>query len=145
MTTMTLSAALARHNITAADDALAEIEVPVLIGPQRQGDVGIFPRARLGAAERKTMLPVGRKGVAVVRGESGGNTHLLDAVQGVVLWAANPNAGPTDLTLGILHVEDGALAHLLHTDEHGCNAIGPGTYRLTGKREQADEIRRVAD
>lgn len=145
MTTMTLSAALARHNITAADQALAEIDVPVLTGPQRQGDVGIFPRPHLGTAERSTMRPVGREGVAVVRGESGGNTHLLDAVEGVVLWAPNPNAGPNDLTLGVLHVEDGAVAHLLHTDEHGCNAIGPGTYRLTGKREMADEIRRVAD
>lgn len=145
MTTMTLSAALARHNITAADAALAEIEVPVLTGAQRQGDVGIFPRARLGAAERARMAPVGREGVAVVRGEGTGNTHLLDAVAGIVLWQPNRAAGATDLTLGVLHVEADSVAHLLHTDEHGCNAIGPGTYRLTGKREMADEIRRVAD
>ena len=143
--TMTLTAALARHDITVADDMLADIEVPVLTGPQRQGDVGIFPRSPLGRAELAGFVPIGRDGIAVVRGEAGGNTHLLDAVQGVVLWKANPSAGATDLTLGILHVEDGAIAHLLHTDEHGANGIGPGTYRVTGKREQADEIRRVAD
>jgi hypothetical protein len=45
----------------------------------------------------------------------------------------------------VLDVPEGAVAYLIHTDEHGANGIGPGTYRLTGKREQADEIRRVAD
>ena len=40
---------------------------------------------------------------------------------------------------------DGSVAHLIHTDEHGCNAVGPGVYVLHGKREQAEEIRRVAD
>jgi hypothetical protein len=45
----------------------------------------------------------------------------------------------------VLDVAKGATAYLIHTDEHGANGIGPGTYRLTGKREQADEIRRVAD
>lgn len=32
-----------------------------------------------------------------------------------------------------------------HTDEHGANAMGPGTYVVRGKREEADAIRRVAD
>jgi hypothetical protein len=49
------------------------------------------------------------------------------------------------LALGTLYVGPGGVANLLHTDEHGCNAIGPGTYRLVGKREMADEIRRVRD
>lgn len=144
MQAMTLEKALARHNITAADAALADIEVPVLTGPQRQGDILIKPRAPLGNAERATMTTVPRSGVAVVRAEATGNTHLLDAVEGTVLWqAANTVEG--DVLLGVLHVEDGSVANLLHTDEHGCNAIGPGTYTLHGKREMADEIRRVAD
>jgi hypothetical protein len=141
---MTLEKALARHNITVADDLLADIEVPVLCSPQRQGDILIQPRAPLGAAELQSMTPVGREGVAVVRGEATGNTHLLDAVQGTVLW--QPHAGNAgDLLLGVLHVEDNSVANLLHTDEHGCNGIGPGTYTLHGKREMAEEIRRVAD
>jgi hypothetical protein len=141
---MILSEALARHDIQVADELLATIDVPVLCGPQRQGDVLIIPRPKLGKAERATMTVVGREGVPVVRGEATGNTHLLDAVEGTVLWApATPV--PRDVRLGVLHIEPGAVAHLLHTGEHGCNAIGPGTYVLHGKREQADEIRRVAD
>lgn len=144
MTTMTLADALARHNLTAADELLASIEVPILTGPQRQGDVLIVPRAPLGVAEREAMTPVPASGVNVVQGESTGNAHILDAVQGEVMWVA-ARTTTTDLTLGVLHVGADSVAHLIHTDEHGCNAIGPGTYRLVGKREMAEEIRRVAD
>lgn len=143
--TMTLTAALARHNITAADEALAEIEVPVLAGMQRQGDVLIVPRPHIGAAERTRMAPVPREGVHVVRGEATGNSHILDAVKGVVLWEAHESRASDDLVLGIVHVEVDSVAHLIHTEEHGCNALAAGTYVLTGKRQMADEIRRVAD
>lgn len=150
MTTMTISDALARHDITVADELLAEIEVPVLTGPQRQGDVLILPRPAAGKAELGAMTPVGRAGVAVVRGEATGNTHLLDAVSGVVLWTPDMSGSRDGLTLGVLYVGDNAdggpgVAHLLHTDEHGCNGIGVGTYVLRGKREQAEIERRVAD
>ena len=142
--TMTYTEALARHGVTPADLALAEIEVPVLCGPQRQGDVLILPRPAVGAAELTTFTLVGADGVRVVAGEATGNAHILDAVQGDVFWLrGRPTA--TDLTLGVVHVAAGGVAHLVHTDEHGCNGVGPGTYRLTGKREMADEIRRVAD
>ena len=143
--TMTLTAALARHNITAADEALAEIEVPVLAGMQRQGDVLIVPRPRIGAAERTRMTLVPREGVHVVRGEATGNSHILDAVEGVVLWGPHESRDPDDLVLGIVHVEVDSVAHLIHTEEHGCNALAAGTYVLTGKRQMADEIRKVAD
>lgn len=141
---LTLTEALARHDVTAADDALADIEVPVLTGPQRQGDILIIPRPAIGAAERAGMSQVPRVGVAVVRGEATGNTHILDALTGSVLWQAHAGQAG-DVLLGVLHVEKDATALLIHTDEHGCNAIGPGTYVLHGKREQAEEIRRVAD
>lgn len=139
----TLQTILDRVNITAADQALADIAVPVLTGPQRQGDVAIFPRPKLGAAEQTGMTPVGAAGVPVVRGEATGNAHILHA-DGVVLWAP-ATARDGMLRLGVLHVTDGAVAWLIHTDEHGANGVGPGTYILTGKREQADELRRVAD
>jgi hypothetical protein len=42
-------------------------------------------------------------------------------------------------------VPEGETADLIHTDEHGCNTMGPGLYVIRGKRERADEIRRVAD
>lgn len=124
---------------------VADAEIPVLTGPQRQGDVGIWPRPRLGVAERQDALPVPAEGIAVVRGESAtaANSHILQA-DGPVTWAA-ADARDGSVLLGVVDVPEGATAFLTHTDEHGSNAMGPGTYRLTGKREQADEVRRVAD
>jgi len=142
--TMTLTEVLGQHDITPADELLADIEVPVLTGPQRQGDVFIAPRPRLGTAERSGYMLVPPEGIAVVQGEATGNTHLLTAADGIVLWSAAPPS-TSDMTLGVCHVDDGAVAYLIHTDEHGANGMGPGTYVLTGKREQAAEIQRVAD
>jgi hypothetical protein len=78
----------------------------------------------------------------VVRGESGGNTHLLLA-SGDVRFDQRA-ATAEDLTLGSLIVGDGATAWLDHP-EHGNTGIAPGEYVLRRKREQADELRMVAD
>jgi hypothetical protein len=137
---------LDRAGITTPDQALADIDVPVLTGPQRQGDVLIVPRAPIGAAELANMTRVPAAGLPVVRGEATGNTHLLMPEHDTTIWWAP--ATPTrdaDVTLGVLHVPDNATAWLIHTDEHGVNGIGIGTYTLRGKREQAEEIRRVQD
>lgn len=130
------------HRIVVPDD-LDSIEVPVLTGPQRQGDVGVFPRPALGAAEPKGSL-VPAEGVAVVVGEATRNMHLLQS-DGPVFWSPAVAQPAGSVLLGILDVPDGSTAWLIHTDEHGVNGIGPGCYRLTGKRTQLDEIRRVAD
>lgn len=136
----TLTEILDRHDITVPDELLADLVVPVLTGPQRQGDVLIVPRAPLTAAERSQCQPVPSEGVAVVFGEATGNTHMLDA-DGPVLFGRR-NSG---VQLGVVEVPEGSTAYLIHTDEHGANGIGAGTYSLHGKREQAEEIRRVAD
>ncbi len=123
---------------------IADAEVPVISGlPQRQGDVLIAPRAKLGKAEKADQVVVSCAGVQVVRGENGGNTHWLHADGPVTYAPAVQRAG--DTTLGILDVPTGATAYLIHTDEHGTNAVGEGTYVLRGKVEQAEELRRVAD
>lgn len=140
--TATFRDVLTRHNITIPDETIAEITVPVLSGPQRQGDIGIFPRDPLTAGERTQSIPVPREGIAVVRGEATGNTHMLSS-EGHVLWL--PKETSDRLLLGIVEVSEGATGYLIHTDEHGATGLAPGTYRLHGKREQADEIRRVAD
>ena len=138
--TLTYADTLGKHNLP-VPEGLAEIEVPVLTGPQAQGDVAWWPRPPLGAAELESFKPVPAEGVVIVRGT---NDHILDAYQGTVLWKAlDPRAG--DVTIGILHVPATAVAYVTHTEEHTTNGIGPGTYRVTGKREMADEIRRVAD
>lgn len=136
----TIGSVLALHDITVPNETLAEVEVPVLSGPQRQGDVLIVPRTPLLSDERLAAHAVPKEGVAVVRGEATGNTHLLHG-EGEVLWARRDG----DLLLGVVDVPDGSTAYLIHTDEHGANAMGSGTYELRGKREQADVVRRVAD
>jgi hypothetical protein len=114
--------------------------VPVSTGLQRQGDIVIIPATsvRLGRPGAATK-PVPQCGVPVVRGEAGGNTHLLLA-DGPVLF----DPAPADLTLGVLTVADDATAYLAHP-EHGYAGIGPGTYVIRRQREQADEIRMVQD
>lgn len=141
MTTLTYKEALGKHDIALPDDLMADIEVPIVTGPQCQGDVGVWPRERLGRAERGAFTPVPADGLPIVQGT---NTHILDAYEGDVLWSP-AQARDGEVTIGILDVPEGAVAYLTHTDEHGSTGIGPGTYRVTGKREQADIIRRVAD
>jgi hypothetical protein len=116
-----------------------EALVPVLTGLQCQGDVAVIPH-RPGRSAYKA-VPVPAAGVPVVRGESGGNTHLLLA-EGPVNWTATPNV--TDLSIGVVDVPDGSVAYLAHP-EHGYLAMAPGAYILRRQREQADELRMVAD
>lgn len=122
-------------------DLAAEWDVPTVTGLQHQGDVSVVPAGMVGDYQAPT-IKVPRAGVAVVRGESGGNIHRLLA-DGDVLFDAR-TASATDLTLGSLHVPDGATAWLDHP-EHGNTGIAPGDYVLRRKREQAEELRMVAD
>lgn len=136
---LTLTEILSRHDIDVADELLADLEVPVLSGLQRQGDVLIVPRGPLSAAERDACVPVPSEGIAVIVGEATGNTHMLDG-EGV-LFGRRTNG----LVLGVVEVPESATAYLIHTDEHGANAMAPGCYALHGKQEQAEIVRRVAD
>ena len=141
MSTMTYQDAIDRVGVTLPEHLVADAEVPVLTAPQAQGDIGIIPASLLGVTRRGlTLEPVGA-GVQVVTGEATGNTHWLHSDHPAVTWARLDR----DLLIGVVDIPDGATAYLIHTDEHGANGIGPGLYALTGKREQADEIRRVAD
>lgn len=136
--TVTYLEALAAHQIDVPAHLIAQAEVPALTGLQLQGDLAIIP-AR---ASKKTGDPVPAGGIQVVRGEATANTHWLDAYHGVCLWAP-ATAGGQDL--GVLTVPDGSTALLTHTDEHGANAIGAGTYLIRRQRQQAEEIALVHD
>lgn len=141
MSTMTYQDAIDRVGVSLPEHLVADAEVPVLTDPQAQGDIGIIPAAMLGfTGKAHTFTPVGN-GVQVVTGEATGNTHWLHSDHPGVAWARLDQ----DLVIGLVKVPEDATAYLIHTDEHGANGIGPGVYALTGKREQADEIRRVAD
>ena len=139
----TFAEVLGAHSIIIPDETIAELEIPVLSGPQRQGDVGIFPRSPVTAAEMSQMVEIPMTGVQVVRGEATGNTHLLHPA-GRCWWRPIESQAGSVL-FGILHVNDDAECYLIHTDEHGANGIAPGSYEIRGKREMAEEIRRVAD
>lgn len=140
--TRTYSDSLSRYSITIPDHLVADAEVPVLTGPQCQGDVGVWPHDKPLLTGHK---PVPAAGVQIVRGEATGNTHWLDG-DGEVLWAPAPASDPSaSVMLGELIVPEGAAAYLTHTDEHGSNGIGPGVYRISGKRTQAELVERVYD
>lgn len=126
----------------------ASISPPVVAGvPQAQGDLLVIPwPADVAVQERSQAVavaaPVPAAGVPVVRGENGGNTHLLlDPDRAGVAWAPNADGGQT---LGTLVVPSDAVAYLDHP-EHGRNVTGPGVYVIRRQREQRDAIEMVAD
>lgn len=137
--------ALNKVGVSVPNHLEASAEVPVLTGPQAQGDLLVFPSAKTFADDEwETVTP---KGVQVVVGEVTGNTHWLHCgfESTGVMWHRAP-VDPDSVVIGYLKVPAGETAMLIHTDEHGANGVGPGTYAIHGKREQVKErARRVAD
>ena len=137
----TLATLIDRHGITVEDHLDLNDLVPVNTGLQRQGDVIVVPVT--GKNPKPATTPVPAAGVPVVRGEAGGNTHAIVA-DGPGVCCDLRQASTTDLTLATLTVPEGSVAYLAHP-EHAYTGIGPGTYTLRRQREQADELRIVAD
>lgn len=143
----TFAQALDKIGVTIPDHLVADAEVPVLTGPQGQGDLMVVPAGMDDYPARDAVLePVPPAGVQVVVGEATGNTHWLHRgfESPGVRWS-RVTRSRDDLVLAVVQVPQGQSAELIHTDEHGANAMGPGLYVIRGKRELADEIRRVAD
>lgn len=144
----TYAEALGKIGATIPDHFVADAEVPVLTGVQAQGDLIIVPAGEAGMdlfdVGPVKLEAVPDKGIQVVVGESTGNTHWLHRgfESPGVMWA---RVTGDPLVLGVVHVPEGESAELIHTDEHGANAMGPGMYVIRGKQELADQIRRVAD
>lgn len=140
-TMVTNGAILERHKISAEGIEHLDLEVPVLTGPQAQGDVLLVPTET--PSELGELVPT--EGVTVVRGETtGGNAHILHVLDGECFWAPAPNAG-AELLQGVLTVPDGSSATMIHTQEHNVIGIGPGSYEVKRQREFAGEWRRVSD
>lgn len=125
----TYATALGLAGVTVPAHLSADAEVPVLRGPQAQGDLLIIPVARPGGV---TWHPVPISGIQVIRGEATGNTHWLHMGfdSPGVRWAPDADG----VRVGYLRVPVDNSALLIHTDEHGANAIGPGTYAIHRKR-----------
>ncbi|WP_433364269.1 hypothetical protein [Streptosporangium sp. CA-115845] len=141
---ITLHELVSRTGLT-VDNHLADAEIPVIDGPQCQGDLAIIPltmvdgrvRVRPGA----DWAPVQRAGVEVLRGAAMGNAHTLVADPGTCRWTADVD-DQDNLALGVLDTT--ATAYLLHR-EHGGTGIAPGCYVVRRQREQRDLIAYVAD
>jgi len=121
----------------AFEHLVGEVEIPVCTGAQRQGDVFISPTR---AGQVAGLKPIPAEGYPVVRGENGGNTHLLLA-EGDVQFAPAEQNGQR---LGTLVVGTGGKAYVTHP-EHGFQAIGEGFYIIKRQREQAEIERMIAD
>ena len=132
-TTAEMTTATGVSVVTTVDD----IDIPILSGLQRQGDVMVIP------ADVTATTPVPASGIPLVRGENGGNTHAVYAADGPVFCDTLAGSA-TDLRVALLVVPDGSTAYLGHP-EHGFMGIGPGNYELRRQREMADELRMVAD
>jgi hypothetical protein len=139
----TYGRALALVGVSVPAHLLADAEVPVLTGPQAQGDLLVVPAS---APDGVRWQPVPPLGIQVVHGEATGNTHWLHHGFGStgVRWAWPDGDHP--LVVGHLSVPDGGSALLIHTDEHGANGVGPGCYAVRRKREAEDSsVRYVED
>lgn len=134
--TLTLDQAETRFGITHLEHLDRAADLPTVTGLAFQGDVAVVRDLRAKAAT----TPIPKAGYPVVRGENGGNTHLL--VGDGCFDAATPSA--TSLRLGVVTVPDAGTTLLSHP-EHGGLLLAPGTYELRRQREQADELRLVAD
>lgn len=139
MKTMTYQEALSLADISIPDHLEAEAEVPVLTVVQRQGDLLIVPAIMPKYREDegriiRNLQKVGPDGVQVVYGEATGNTHWLhNNFDSQVHWLpAERRQAPIR---GWVIVPDGQSALLIHTDEHGANAMGPGTYEIRQRRQ----------
>jgi hypothetical protein len=141
---LTIEEAIEKFGVDIDDHLDRQADIPVLAGLQFQGDVAVVPLSMLRLAPSEAITPVPAGGVAVVRGESGSNTHLLLAVGEVFFDLHDSRGSQLDLRLGVLTVEPGATAYLAHP-EHAYSGVGPGTYEIRRQREQADQSRLVAD
>ena len=133
----TLGTLIEHHKVGVLDHLDRDSLVPVHTALQCQGDIAVIPM-RAGKVAGAQAVPA--EGVVLVRGESGGNTHLLLPSPGVTFAPAATRG----LDLGTLVVEAAAECYIAHP-EHGYLGVGPGQYVVRRQRQQADEIRLVAD
>lgn len=139
---MQLADILARASLSDIGVLDKEVDIPVLTGvPQTQGDLMVRYTPRVKPAKRA--LP--KAGAVVVRAENGSNTHTLHTWDGPESYWEERTSTSNSIQVGVLTVPDGGSAYLVHSEEHGANGIGPGTYTITRQREWANEWRTVAD
>jgi hypothetical protein len=127
---------ISQHGIDVGAHLDRNADIPVLTGPQAQGDIAIRPvrPRRLGRAgsrrRARAVTPIPARGFVVATGREG-HEHLL--LPGPARFDP-ARQSPDELLIGILTVPPGSEAYLAH-DQHGYLGIGPGTYEIGGQRE----------
>lgn len=126
-----------RFDIGDLSHLIDDAEIQVLTGPQAQGDVSWYPTDK--KAQDAKEIPQG--GLVIMEGLNN-HPHTLFAQDGPVMFSRNPDKSA--VYLGTAVVPKGSTLVVGH-NEHGFSAVGEGTYIFNGAREQANEIRRLAD
>ncbi len=130
----TLADLIERYDVEVLDYLDRQATIPVLSGPQIQGDISILP---VTATAARTPLPAA--GCVVATGREG-HAHRLVG-QGMFDLAKQVRGS---LAIGTLTVPPAGVAYLAH-DEHGYMGVAPGTYTIGSQREFAGIWRAVAD
>lgn len=145
--TMTLADLSDRTGLAVLDHLEREVTVPVIDGPQAQGDLIVIPHhlvADEALLAHTTWTEVPAEGIELLRGVTGGNPHTLVADPGTCQWT-DDFWDSARLAIGALRAT--APVYLLHP-EHGATGLTPGTYLIRRQREFDHRSRRqriVAD
>lgn len=134
-TALTLADLTARTGLDVLDYLDQSVSIPVIAGPQAQGDLIVIPLTVLGdevtTTEWSRSVDVRRNGLELLRSAAGGNPHTLVADGGICSWTARVD-DPRGLALGILDTR--VTAYLIHP-EHGATGIALGRYVIRRQRE----------
>ncbi|MBO3744829.1 hypothetical protein J5X84_02025 [Streptosporangiaceae bacterium NEAU-GS5] len=144
--TVTLATLTHQTGLTVLGHLEQSISIPVVEGPQAQGDLLVIPyefvRSEVRLRPALQWHDVPSEGVELLRGEAGGNPHSLVAEPRTCRWT--PRLFDA-LNLGIAAFEALAPVYLLHP-EHGATGCAPGTYVVRRQREHGRwRPRMVAD
>jgi hypothetical protein len=135
---MKLAELLDSNDLDVLDHLDRQLAVPVLDGPQAQGDLIVLPHAMVPmvSAHTSRWQPVPPGGIELVRGVTGNNPHTLVGDPGTCEWTL----GVRDpLQLGIALFTNTAPVYLIHP-EHGGSGVAPGTWLV--RRQQEAGFRR---
>lgn len=138
---MNLADILDLADLSVLDHLEREVAVPVLDGPQAQGDLIVLPLAMVPVVVVHSWSfwrDVPRGGVELVRGVAGNNPHTLVADPGVCQWTG---AFRDPLGLGIALFENTAPVYLIHP-EHGGTGVAPGQW-LVRRQQESGRHRRL--
>ncbi|HEX3786156.1 MAG TPA: hypothetical protein VHX38_41455 [Pseudonocardiaceae bacterium] len=131
---MRLAQLLDRTGLDVLDHLEREVTVPIIDGPQAQGDLIVIPFDLLGTV---TLRPwsgtraVPAEGVELVRGVAGNNPHTLVADPGTCTWTTGLRDA-VGLSIGMF--ANTAPAYLIHP-EHGGSGVAPGRWLVRRQQE----------